>query len=119
MKRNDTIYLQHILDAIAKVENYIAQRDEATFLTQPLVQDGVIRQLEIIGEAAKHVTPALRSRYPHVPWKDIAGMRDKLIHQYFSVDLAAVWLTATQDLQVLKTAITAIMLELRDQDRPE
>lgn len=101
------------------MESYIAQLDEAAFLAHPLVQDGVIRQLEIIGEAAKHVTPALRSRYPQVPWKDIAGMRDKLIHQYFSVDLAAVWLTVTQDLQVLKKAITAIMREMREQDRPE
>nr|WP_298483014.1 HepT-like ribonuclease domain-containing protein [uncultured Chloroflexus sp.] len=64
---------------MAKVESYIAQLEEAACLAQPFVQDSVIRQLEIIEEAAKYVTPELRGRYPHVPWKDIAGMRDKLI----------------------------------------
>lgn len=112
MKRGDAIYLQHILDAITKVERYITDVDEATFAKESLVQDGVIRQIEIIGEAAKHLTNDLRSQYSAVPWPDITGMRDKLIHHYFSVDIPAVWLTATQDLPTLRTNVQTILQNL-------
>ena len=83
MKRDDSIYLQHILDAIAKVQIYLLAVDEASFLTDSLVQDGVIRQIEIIGEATKRLSDEVRAQYADVPWDDIAGMRDKLIHDYF------------------------------------
>ena len=97
MSHGNVIYLQHILDAITRVEQYIYGLDKAVFFAQPLVQDGVIRQIEIIGEAVKQLTKDLRDQYPHIPWRDITGMRDKLIHQYFSVDIEAVWLTAIHD----------------------
>ncbi|HEX6293345.1 MAG TPA: DUF86 domain-containing protein [Herpetosiphonaceae bacterium] len=83
MMQGDSIYLQHILDAIAKVEHYLQGIDETTFTSQSLVQDGVIGQIEIIGEAVKRVSPELRDRYARIPWRDTAGMRDKLIHHYF------------------------------------
>ena len=68
MKRDDTVYLQHILDAIAKVRIYLLAVDEASFFTDSLVQDGVIRQIEIIGEATKRLSGEVRARYAHVPW---------------------------------------------------
>ena len=70
-----------------------------------LAQDGIIRQVEIVGEATKNLSPKIRNKYPEVLWKDIAGMRDKLIHNYFGVDLGAVWDTAKKDIPRLKHQI--------------
>jgi uncharacterized protein with HEPN domain len=112
MKRDDSVYLQHILDAIAKTETYLHGIDETAFNQNSLIQDGVIRQIEIIGEATKLLSDELRSKHAHVEWQDIAGMRDKLIHGYFGVDIDKVWLTAQNDLPVLKVEVQKILAEL-------
>ncbi|MBN2107094.1 MAG: DUF86 domain-containing protein [Deltaproteobacteria bacterium] len=109
MSKEDGFYLRHMYDAICQIELYIAVLAYEEFLRNKLVQDAVIRQLEIIGEASKNISGDLKSRYPETPWKDIAGMRDKLAHHYFGVDMTAVWETATQDLPVLKTTIAGLL----------
>ncbi|MCP4105263.1 MAG: DUF86 domain-containing protein [Desulfobacteraceae bacterium] len=108
-KRDDNVYLQHIYDAAVKIGQYIHGIDEDNFLQNSLVQDGVIRQLEIIGEAIKNLSSELRNRHPHISWRDFAGMRDKLIHQYFGVDLQIVWTTATDDIPEIKEKINKIL----------
>jgi uncharacterized protein with HEPN domain len=80
MTRDEMLYLRHILDAMDTVEEYLHGVDESKFKDTRLIQDGVIRQIEIIGEAVRHVSKDLRKTYPEIPWQDIAGMRDKLIH---------------------------------------
>lgn len=91
MKKDELIYLNHILDCINKIRNYTYQINKDEFLKKPLIQDAVIRNLEIIGEATKHLTQEFRSKYSAIEWKKIAGMRDKLIHDYIGVDIWAVW----------------------------
>jgi uncharacterized protein with HEPN domain len=109
MKKDDSIYLHHIIDAINTAEEYLHGIDEAKFRATRLLQDGAIRQIEIVGEAVRHVSKDLRKTYPEVPWQDIAGMRDKLIHDYFGVDLEKVWLTTQEDLPPLKEKVLEIL----------
>jgi len=114
MKRDDSVYLNHILDSIHQIEEYTEGLNKKEFLAKRLVQDGTIRQIEIIGEATKNVSEPLKERYSHIPWKEVAGMRDKLIHNYFGVDIDAVWDVVKKDIPVLKVEILTIMENLRE-----
>jgi len=105
MPRDDRVYLEHIRDAIDRIEQYTRGLDEPGFKGNLLIQDGVIRQLGIIGEAVKRLSDSYRAGHPGVPWQDIAGMRDKLIHDYFGIDIMTVWMTVQQDLPPLKIDI--------------
>ncbi len=109
MEKEDLVYVQHIRDAILKVEKYTRSCDYDDFKVNDLIQDGVIRQIEIIGEATKRLSPEFRGKYPILPWKDIAGMRDKLIHHYLGVDIEAVWKTVKEDIPLLKREIGKIL----------
>lgn len=111
-ERDDSVYLKHILDAIFRIEEYLSGVTHETFTKTPLLQDGVIRQIEIIGEATKSISSDMRNKYPNIPWKDIAGMRDKLIHDYFGVDINAVWSTTRKDIPTLKADVEQILKDI-------
>jgi uncharacterized protein with HEPN domain len=100
--KDDAFYLLHINDSIVKIEEHVSGVDYQEFLSRRLVQSAVIRELEIIGEAAKNVSAETKSKHPEIPWRLMSGMRDKLIHDYFGVDLDAVWETVERDLPALK-----------------
>lgn len=104
----DQAYLQHIRDAIARIEAYAAVGKEE-FLARSHWQDAIIRQLEIIGEASKRLSPALRDSSPDIPWRRICGLRDVLIHNYMGVDLDAVWAIVEGGLPPLKVTIDRLL----------
>jgi len=106
--KDDRVYLQHIRDAIGRILSYTANGRDA-FLATPQAQDAVIRNLEIIGEAVKHLSPELRQQHPDIPWKQIAGMRDEMIHEYFGVDVHIVWKVVERHLPTLRQTIESLL----------
>lgn len=104
----DEAFIEHIAEAIERIEKYTKDINYNKFEEDEIRQDAVIRQMEILGEAAKRVSEELKKKYTDVPWQDAAGMRDKLIHGYFGVDTEIVWNTLQKDIPPLKQKILQI-----------
>jgi len=100
--KDDNIYIEHILESIKRIKSYLTGKDHLAFSEDFITQDAIVRQLEIIGEATKRISKDFRKVNPHVPWADMAGMRDILIHDYIDVDMDIVWKTASESIPHLE-----------------
>ena len=107
-KRGLQLYLEDILGAIANIENYCANISFENFINDKKTIDAAVRNLEIIGEAANHIPQEVRDTYSQVPWEKMVSMRNKVMHEYFGVDVEILWETITEDLPILKQQIQII-----------
>jgi len=111
MKRDESLFIEDILDYIERIEKSVKNLTGKKFKSDNMLIDATVRRLEIIGEAAKNISDKTREKYPEIPWKDIAGFRDVIIHGYFKVDLNTVWKVIKDDLPKLKEKINKILKE--------
>lgn len=109
MSKDVKVFIEHILESILLIETYTAEISKEEFLKSRQIQDAVMRRLEIIGEATKNIPEDFRKEHPDIPWREIAGMRDILIHEYFGVDLELTWTTVKENLPNLKQKLSRII----------
>lgn len=116
-KREISDYVNDILDATTKITEFTKNMDYSVFIKDEKTVFAVIRALEIIGEAAKNIPGSMRIKYPNVPWKEITGIRNKLIHEYFGVDHEVIWRTIKEDIPPLNSEISRILKEIPENIR--
>ena len=107
-KRTDQEFLSDIREALHRSMTYVAGMAYETFVVDTKTQDAVIRNLEILGEATKNLSEELRAKYPGVPWRSMAGARDRLIHHYFGINLDIVWQIVTVELPQVASQLETI-----------
>lgn len=112
MKKDPLVFLTHILESIELVEEYTQGITQARFVKDSVLQDAIIRRLEVIGEAVKGLSPSFKQKHSGPPWKQMAGMRDVLIHEYFNVDLILTWKVIKHELPSVKQQLLAILDEI-------
>jgi uncharacterized protein with HEPN domain len=107
--KDDTVYLKHIADAITQIERYLHEMSFEEFTTNRMLQDAVVRQLEIIGEASRNLPEDFCRLHPEVPWSQIVGMRNRIAHDYLNVDMEIVWDIVSHDVPILKLRVAELL----------
>lgn len=108
-EKTDSIFIRHILDSIKDIEDFSKGLTKEELLSSRLRQSAIIREIEVIGEAAKNISENIKNKDKEIPWKAIIGARDKMIHHYFGIDFEVVWKIIKEDIQILKKQILEIM----------
>ena len=116
MKRDIAIYPDDMLESIKLIVLYLDNSSEDDFNRTTQLHDAILHRIQIIGEAAKQVPEEYRDRWSQIPWRDIAGMRDIIVHEYSGITLAMIWKLAVEDIPVLKSQITSILKEIQKSD---
>lgn len=112
MTRHVALYIKDILSNMQDAEQFIEGMSYQQFVDDKKTFNAVVRAMEVIGEAAKNVPPTLRAQYPTIPWKEMAGMRDKVTHFYFGVDRESIWIAVKERIPPLKPTIEQILKDL-------
>jgi uncharacterized protein with HEPN domain len=112
MASPDAFFLRHMIDALRRLEAYVTGTTREGSRENPVLQDAVLRQLTVLGEAAGKVSPAVTRSHPDIPWPDVTGIRHKLVHDYFVIDVDVVWTTATEDAPALQLLVEAALENL-------
>ncbi|MFA4960304.1 MAG: DUF86 domain-containing protein [Candidatus Pacearchaeota archaeon] len=115
-KKSDMIYVEHILDSIEAIEDFSKNITKEILSTDRLKKSAIVRELEIIGEAVKNISDGKKKEYSSIPWKEIAGTRDKIIHHYFGIDLNIIWNIIKNELPKLRKDIMKIKNDLLDKN---
>lgn len=112
MKRDFGVFVEDILESIGRIEEYTKDISEGEFYNNIQLQDSIIRRFEIIGEAVKHIPQKVKDQYSEIPWKEISGTRDILIHEYFGVNLKRIWDTIQDDILPFKKQLTKLLQDV-------
>ena len=107
-EKNDQVYIGHMLDSILQIYEYVEDKEQ--FYQSRLVQDAVIRNLQVMAESSQRLSSVIKQQYPEIPWKNISGFRNILVHDYLGVDLDMIWSVVDQELHPLELVLTDIML---------
>ena len=105
------MFIEHIIESIELIEQYSEKQTTNKFKKNIALQDAIIRRLEIIGEAVKNIPASFKTRNPEIPWKQMAGMRDVLIHKYFDIDLSLTWSVVKRELPSIKAKLQELLPE--------
>lgn len=110
--KDDRLYLIHILECIGRIEKYVSESSREKFFASSLVQDAVLRNLQVMAESTQRLSEELKAKYPDVPWYQIAGFRNVLVHDYLEVDIALVWIVIERELPPLKRNVRGMLVDL-------
>lgn len=105
-KRDWKILFEDIIESINKIENYIKDISFEDFSQSPLIIDAVVRNIEVIGEASKNIPAEIQNQFTDIPWQKIKGIRNRIVHEYFAVDISIIWFIITSELDPLKNVLT-------------
>ena len=104
--RDDSVYIEHMLECILRINQYVENKEQ--FYQSHLVQDAVVRNLQVMAESSQRLSDDIKEKYPDIPWKNISGFRNILVHGYLGVDLEIIWSVVVQELPNLEKVLTKI-----------